>query len=447
MSATALDYYGATGDTYGGTTAFGGALPEHLPTMLGYGDGLYGERTYGGLVYDTEPRFMVQVKGGDGAWLDVTCDVRELTIDRGRSSWVEAFKAGTLTIAFANFAGVYSTFPSDSVWRQPGGFVTDVPIRIASYVGASGLEWRFTGTTDRVTDSWPGTTDALATVEATDAFKALARHNGGPRAAVGAGELTGARVNRLLDDAAFADPRAVAAGTVTLQATDLNGITLDLLRITGESEYGWLYVRGDGTLRFLQRDAMDNDPRMKAVQWTFTDDDALAGACYGDVKVASDSDRIVNLANVTPPGHSVSTFQDGPSVAWYGPRTWTRTDLPINLDVDALGLAQIVVGEGAYDDQRIDEVVIDGANRPGNFAAAHGVAIADRVRFVRTIPGGHQLDAELLVYGRRDQVVASGAGIGKAATWTITLSTGSAVNLANLGQWDDGTWDDAIWGV
>lgn len=448
MSATALDYYGATGDVYGGATAYGGALPEP-PTLHGYGDGLYGERTYGGLVFDTAPRFVVQLLKPDGAWLDVTCDVRSIRIDRGRSSWVGAFSAGTCELVLANFDGNYSTFPPDSVWLQPGGFVTDVPLRVGSILNA-GLEWRFTGTTDGVYDSWPGTTDAIATVTATDAFKRLARHNGGARAPVGAGELSGARINRLLDDAGYTGVRNVDAGTVTMQATDLNGITVDLMRIVGEAEWGWLYVEGGGALRFRQRDSGTTDPRMKDVQYIFTDQDlsnpAVPDACYGAATVGSDSDRIVNVATITPPGKAVSTYADATSSAWYGPRTWTRTDLPFNLDADALTLAQIVVLEQAYDDQRIDAVTIDAALREGNYAAAHGVRMSDRIRFLRTFPGGHQLDAELIVQGRRDEVVPSGDGA-HAATWSVTLQTASAAIISGLGEWDDATWDDGVWGV
>ena len=446
MTTAALDYYGSTGDTWGGAaTAYGGAVPEHLPTFGTYGAGTYGGRTYGGLVYDVTPRWVVQVLGGDGAWIDVTCDVRGLSVDRGRSSWVDAFKAGTAMVELSNFHGIYSTFPTNSVWLQPGGFVTDVPIRMGSYLEGDNLTWRFTGTTDAVEDTWPGTVDALATVTATDGFKQLARHNGGPRAAVGAGELSGARINRLLTDAGYTGPRDVQAGTVTLQATTMDGLTIDLMRTVGEAEWGWLYVMGDGTLRFLQRNVVDTDPRMVNVQAVFTDDDALPGACYGQAKVVSDSDRIVNVATVTPPGHAASTFSDAVSRGWFGPRTWTRTDLPLNVDVDAVGLAQAVVAAGAYDDQRIDEVTLDAAHRPSNYPVAQSLRLGDRIRFVRTIPGGHQLDAELLVYGRKDTVTPDGNG--RVATWDVTLTTGSAVNLADLGLWDEDTWDDGIWGV
>lgn len=417
-----------------------------MSTLRAWGDGTYGAGNYGGVAVDGEPSWVVNVPDGAGGWRDVTCDVRSLAVDCGRSSWVEAFKGGTLEVVLANPDGRYSTFPpTTSLWRQPSGYTTDVPIRAGSVlVGV--VEWHFTGTTDAVFDSWPGTTDAIATVTATDGFKQLARHQGVARAVVGAGELTGARIARLADDAGFAGVRRLDAGRVAVQGTDLAGITVDLMRQIGETEWGWLYMAGDGALVFRQRDAADTDPRMTTVQYVFADTDAIAGACYGEAVVGADSERIVNVAQVTPPGHALSTFTDAASVAWFGPRTWTRTDLPFNLDVDAAGLAQLIVQTQASDERRIDAVVVDAANRPDNYAAAHGVRLLDRIRFVRTYPGGYQLDAELIVQGRRDTVTPTGDGAHLAA-WQVTLSTASAASIATLGLWDLATWDDGQWGV
>src|SRR5262249_23472943 len=149
-------------------------------------------------------------------------------------------------------------------------------------------------------------------------FKLFARHNGGPRTAVGAGELSGARVNRLLDDNAWTGARAVDAGVVALAATTLDGTTIDLLHQTGEAAWGWLYVRGDGAVTFRQRDVVDTDPRMTTVQYVFTDNDALAGACYGSAVIGADDRSIVNVASVTPASGTVQTYTDTGSRAFFG---------------------------------------------------------------------------------------------------------------------------------
>jgi hypothetical protein len=413
-------------------------------TLTAYGDGLFGAGTYGGVTVRADPSWVVEVYDPTAGWVDRTCDVRAVEVDAGRAAYVDAFDAATATVTFANPAGVYSAYPPTSIWLQPDGYVTGVPIRCGSVVAGT-VEWRFTGTTDAVDDTWPGTIDAVATVRASDGLAGLARHNGGPRAAVGAGELTGARINRLADDGAWTAARRVDVGVVPLVATTLDGTTIDLMRATGESEWGWLYVAGDGALVFRQRDAVTTDPRMSTVQYLFTDSDAVVGACYGAATVAADNASIVNVAQVTVAG-VVQSYTDPGSLGHFGPRTWTRTDLPIRDAVDGAALAQLVVLTYRRDDQAINAVSIDAVHHPTNVAAAHGARITDRIRFVRTYPGGHQLDAELLVQGRHDVVTPAGDGYA-LAQWDVTFQTASALLIVGLGAWDVGLWDDAKWGV
>lgn len=412
-----------------------------------YGSDTYGAGTYGGQPIAVDPRWVIVAQASDGTWVDVGCDARTVNVTHERSAFVEAFSAATASVEFANDDGRYSSWTPNSVWAAAGGgWSTGVPIRVGVVRGGV-IEWRFTGTTDRVEDAWPMFVDAVAvaTVTATDGFKQLARYQGAVRAPVGAGELSGARVNRIADDAAWTAPRRVDAGTVTLQATTLAGLAVDQMRLVGEAEWGWLYVAGDGALVFRQRDATLTDPRMTTVQYTFTDSHALPGACYGDAtETVADDETIVNTAVVTPPGLATQTFSDAASVAHFGPRTWTRTDLPFAQITDAAGLAQAVVGYYKADVRRIDTIVVDGT-RPDAWAAAHGARTADRIRFVRTLPGGHQLDADLLVMSRTDRMTPTGVD-GRLAEWTVTLGTGSATNIRNLGQWDVGLWDQAVWG-
>lgn len=416
--------------------------------MTSYGDGTYGATTYGGFdAADAEPMWLAQYLQPSGEWADLSCDIRSIKVDRGRTTYSDAFRAGTLELVLFNPTGKYSTWPDTSIWRQPGGFVTDVPIRAGSVLAAN-VQWRFTGTTDSVQDSWPGTIDAVATVVATDGFKQLARWTGLAGAVVGATELSGTRVNRILDAARYAGPRAVDGGAVRLSGTTLGGVALDQLRQVGESEWGWLYISGDGALMFRQRDAVLTDPRMTTVQFLLADSDAVAGACYGEATVLdADDTHVVTTAQITPVGHGVtSTFEDAPSATWYGPRTYTRTDLPIDQDVDAAALAQLVVTTYKTDARRIDAVTIDAAHHANNYAAAQGVRINDRVRFIRTLPGGWQVDSDLLVQGRTDEVAPRGDN-GHLATWNVTLATASALNVRSLGLWDQGQWDSAVWGV
>jgi hypothetical protein len=416
-----------------------------------WGQLTWGADLWGAAYVPSNPTALVEVWTPTG-WQDVTCDVRSIEIQRGRQSWSDAFAAGTLRMAMANFTGYYSAWNPHGVWASASPYRTDVPIRVSVLpAGSLTRSTLFTGTTDQVTDSWPQIVDALATIDATDAFKQLARHTGLVRATVGDGELSGARVNRLLDDAGYTGVRKVDAGLVTLQPTNLSGLSLDLLRQVGESEWGWLFVDETGAVVFRQRDAVQTDPRMTAIQWTFTDqDNSPVGVCYSDIALPTSDDEVVNVAQVTPPGVATQTAQDANSVTWFGPRTWTKTDLPLKQASDALGLAQLVVLEQANYERRVEGITFDVRDAAG-YAAALGVRINDRIRVVRHYPNGYVLDAQLLVQSIHHSITANGTP--EPDRWTVQLGTFSALNVNDYGQWDGpagagiGGWDVDQWGV
>lgn len=408
-----------------------------------YGTDTYGAGNYGGVFISATPLFVLEVQTPSG-WVDVTCDARTIAIERGRSAWTDGFAAATAVFEFANSSGYYSAWVPWGVWASANAYRTDVPIRL-SMLQNGALTTLGVWTTDSVEDSWPETVDAIASVKATDAFKYLARHQGVARALVGDSEKTGARINRLLDDAGWTGPRAIDAGTVTLQATDLAGVALDLMRTVGETEWGWLWVDRSGTITFRQRDALQTDPRMVNVQWTFTDEDnSPAGVCYSDLALPVSDEDIANVAQITPPGLALQSAQDAASVGWFGPRTWTKTDLPFKQAADALSLAQLVILQQASQERSIRAITFD-VRDDASLAAALGVRMNDRVRVVRHYPGGYVLDAELLVESIHHDIRAEGTR--EPTAWTVKLGTFSALSVRDYGQWDAGLWDTAQWGV
>src|SRR5262249_7420866 len=158
---------------------------------------------------------------------------RTVDIDRGRQDVVEKFRAGTLTMTMANFEDRYSGWPPSSVWADAGRYRTDVPIRVNMVVpepGGFNVVYRlFTGTTDAVSDSWPGPgIDAQVTVTASDGFKKLARFDSpglgkdanGNDVLVGALERTGTRIGRWADLASYTGARALDAGVSLMEGDD-----------------------------------------------------------------------------------------------------------------------------------------------------------------------------------------------------------------------------------
>ena len=439
-----MPYTYATGQY--GVERYGELQPAPPPNS--YGDQNYGTMGYGGYI-DHVARFAIEVLI-NGVWTDLTCDVRSVRVNMGRSQLLDKFAAATAAFDLADFEDRYNAWNPSGIWAQNGVFRTGVPIRVR-LVQYGTPRTLFTGTTDAVNDSWPGTTDNLTNIEATDAFKNLARLRPTKLgAAVGAGELSGARVNRILDAAGYDGPRAVSTGLAAWQGTVLDGVALDLLNEVSEGEWGTLYIDGDGTLTFQDRNALAANPRLANVQWTFRDSDGdpadFKWTCYSDLVLAATDDQVTNKATVTRTGGAAQSAKDDTSIAWYDVRSYTRDNIPLSTDADALQLALNVVQELAHNDRRVDSITFYPLFTKNGVDVACGLRLLDRVRVIRVSSGGTAIDAELLVQGIEHQISGGGLGI-SPGSWTVTLKTTNAQLIRDAGQWDIATWDTGVWGV
>jgi hypothetical protein len=114
----------------------------------------------------------------------------------------------------------------------------------------------------------------------------------------------------------------------------MQGVSLNLMQQAVECEWGWLFIDENGTLTFLDKDAVVTNARMSTVQWTFVDDDNLLPdtphICYEDIALTIDDSTIINHVQITPPGGTLIERTDTASKAYFGDMTYTRTDLPFN---------------------------------------------------------------------------------------------------------------------
>lgn len=406
-----------------------------------YGQGTYGSELYGGTA-TTGPAFVVEVERMPGVWEDVTCDVRTISMDRGRSKQLDSFSAASASVVFADESDRYNAWNPVGIWSGSGLFRTDLGLRVRIVQGFSTFAL-FTGTTDDVVDSWPGAgADAQTEVRCTDAMKLLARARPAITGAVGAGELPGVRVGRILDAIAYAGPRNLEPGTIAMAATTLDGTAIDLCDEAREVEWGSLYIDRDGVVRFRARDSIVTDPRQATVQWTFDDMD-IQGPCYSDLKLIATDEAVYNRASITRAGGATQVATIADSLGWYGPRTYTRANMPISADTGALTLAQTIVAQHAYNERRVDEITFYPLLDPALLAIALDVRMLDRVRVIRRT--GVVIDAELQVQAIHHTI--TGGGDGLPGTWECRLETTNARSVRDAGQWDVGQWDVAKWSV
>jgi hypothetical protein len=313
------------------------------------------------------------------------------------------YEAGTATIVLANSDARFSpeNLAGPYVVSGQTQIRPMIPIRVRATWGSSAYTL-FTG----YVRSWTPPTAQLGpdydytVAQATDAFCVLAGVtiplNGSP---AGAGELSGARVNRILAAAGwYASPQGLTdidAGQSTVQATTFGGTALSLLQLTADSEIADLYVRGDGAVVFRDRNAPFADTRSSVVQAVFGDTAGTvhpAGTelAYVDITRPDDDTTLANDVQATIDGGSnIQHVQDAASVArLIFPRSYERSDLILRTDADALGWAGYVLALSKNDESRFDSLVLQADGWPDDlFPQVLGREIGDRIQVWRDPPG------------------------------------------------------------
>lgn len=280
-------------------------------------------------------KLKLEVDLGAG-WVNLTPWWAGLQRVSGRAGPLDRFNASTLSFQLDNRDREWCP------WRtgphgKPG---RNKPVRLRAATPGGLIVPRFAGWTTKWEEAVQvgvqgvGVTRAL--VECTDGFRRLARANGIATTPAGAGELSGNRVQRILDAADWdAGLRAIDDGEVTLAATDLSRPALDELQDVALSEGGVLFIDVYGRVTFFDRDTMDG---------VFPPEAVLGGSIpTGDKRFAEDDSALVNTVRVARTGGTASTAVDATSVAADGQRLWTRTDLPLETDGQATTLAAVLL--------------------------------------------------------------------------------------------------------
>jgi len=232
-------------------------------------------------------------------------------------------------------------------------------------------------------DPWSDTT-----AHCSDGIKVLANYNGVAVAAVGAGDDTGARIGRLLDNAGWAaTDRVLDTGNTTVQATTLAANTWTEVLLTADTEAGEVYVDGSGRVVFRRRQAAQTDTRSNTSQATFGD--GAGELPYESVKVAYDDTQVRNIIRITRVGGTQQVTSDTTSTAQYLNHSWERNDLIMQTDTDAANYAGYVLYQNKDAELRFTELVVNPhADETNLFPQVLGRELGDRITVKRRPPGG-----------------------------------------------------------
>lgn len=279
--------------------------------------------------------------------VDVTDTVRQVSIKRGRNRQLEKFTAGNATVVMDNRDRIYD--PTNAASPYFGSIVPRKEVIITEvgrtiYTGQV-ADWNF---------SYALTGDSTAQVSCVDGLTLLV--DPVLTAGTATSELTGSRVNAVLDDIGWPTAkRLISAGAATLNADVVsdNVKALDYLNKVAVSEPGALFVNSVGDVVFRDRSDLQNAARSVVF--------GTGGIPFMDIAVEYGVEEMANNVSVTYYGGTVvagtAVSTDADSIAAYGVFD-VNYDTLLNSLSDAQDLADWQVGLYSRPQYRVDRITV-----------------------------------------------------------------------------------------
>ena len=308
------------------------------------GDPKYGQLGVGTLASTTTPEPTV----------DLTPNVRQISIKRGRNIMRDTFEAGSATVRVIDPDG---SFNPQNVNSPYFGFLTPLrKLRISATVGGVGY-FLFSGYTTDYRYSYPqGQEIGYVDIVCSDAFRLMQQAGITTVASATAGQDTGTRINKILDQVQWpTSMRTIDTGNTTCIADPGTSRTaLDALKNAEFSEQGAFFINDEGTAVFLNRTNVIKKYGDTPIEFNQT-----TGIPYSNLTFAFDDKLIINSAGMTRVGGTQQVSEDSASIAKYFPHQLNENNLVAQTDADTLNIAKIYVATRKETTIRIDAMTVD----------------------------------------------------------------------------------------
>jgi hypothetical protein len=286
--------------------------------------------------------------------IDLSPQTRRITIKRGRNIMRDTYEAGTCTVRVIDQNGDFNPQNTASPFF---GFLTPLrKIRVAATTPTT-QSFLFSGYATDYKYTYPvGQELGYVDISCSDAFRLLAMANVSTIASSGAGQTTGTRIDKILDQVDFpTSMRIIDAGSTTCQA-DPGTVrsALEAIEVAEFTEQGAFYVRSDGEVEFKDRSDVVSSLAVAPIEFNQT-----TGIPYADLKFAFDDKLIINNATMKRIGGAVVTAVNADSIAKYFPHGMNVENLIAQTDAQVQDIADIYVASRAETSIRIDAMTLD----------------------------------------------------------------------------------------
>jgi hypothetical protein len=331
--------------------------------------------------------------------VDVSNRVNRIETNRGRTAISDQFQTGSLSLTIIDQNG---DFNPQNVSGPYYNLLTPMKkVQITATYGSVTYPI-FSGFITSYVTRYPDESSAdlaTTTIEAVDAFRLVQLAQISSVTDSGAGQLSGTRINKILDEIDWPTTmRDVDAGLTTMQADPgTNRTALTALTTVATSEYGALYVDATGSFVFQDRSVTAGS--IGGTPTVFADNGT--GIEYFDASWILNDVLVFNKATITRAGGTAQVALNQASIDKYFLHSYFQDNLLMQTDAVALDYAQAYTASRAETSIRVDAIVLDlyTNNYNTGIIAALDLDFFDPIKVITTQPGGSLLEKTLQIFG------------------------------------------------
>lgn len=346
--------------------------------------------------------------------VDVSDQVNNVEIIRGRNAQADQFQTGTLSLRIVDQNGDFNPQNPASPYYE----LLDPMRKVAISATYAGVTYpMFSGFITSYTTTTPLNANDVVytTISAVDAFRLAQNAQISTVTGATAGNLSGTRINQILDQIDWPESmRDVDPGLTTMQADPGTPRTsLAAMQTVTTSEYGAFYVDPAGSFVFQDRSVTTES--IAGTPTLFNDNGTEIP--YANAVWRLDDTLVYNQASVTRTGGTAQVASNAASIAKYFVHSYNQQNLLMETDAVALDYAQAYVASRAETSIRCDAIELDlyFPDYGAGITAALGLDYFDPVTITTNQPGASTLTKTLQVFGVRHYVTPN--------TWRTTFTT------------------------
>ena len=326
--------------------------------------------------------------------VDLSSVTRQITIRRGRNIMRDTYEAGSCTVRVLD---PDSNFNPQNTSSPYFGFLTPLrKIRVAATT-ATTQNFLFSGYVQDYKYYYPiGQETGYVDILCSDAFRLLAMANVKTITDSGAGQTTGTRIGKILNQVDFpATLRVIDTGSTTCQADpNTPRSSLSAIQVAEFTEQGAFFIRPDGTAEFKDRSDVVSSLATAPIEFNQT-----TGIPYANLKFAFDDKLIINNASMVRVGGTQVTASDSDSIAKYFPHGMNVDNLIAQTDAQVQDIADIYVATRKETTIRIDAMTVDLLDTAVPTDTMIGLDYFDNVKITNVQPDGSTIVKTLQVQG------------------------------------------------